>query len=161
MKIAYNALGESTAGKAIRGHVFFDSRTVNQGGQVTYAILAYHFLSENMVYTGPAAATDRIRIPLGPNGTTVAPGSASWAMGVWFNNTGVFFQAVDNAVFDQAQVPLSDYAHLPPRMELKCDFTSSGPFGPFHPKGWLKLIWDPQFAVTHGLKANFFDDIEN
>lgn len=158
MKIAYNAIGKSELGKPILGHVFFDSKLQASPSKLRYPILAYHFLCDNMFHSAAGAAAGYISIPIGPTPDVVDPGSSVWQMGIWVTNTGVIFQAADNTL---SPAQTSIYKCLPPRMELSCEFVSAGPFGPFHPKGWLKLIWDPQFAMTKGLVPDFFDHIEN
>lgn len=161
MKVAYNALGKSETGKPIVGHVFIDSKIQVSSAHLTYSILAYHFLSDNLVHTGSDPGTDRITVLIGPTPDVVVPGNGVWLMGAWVTNTGVLFQAVDNTVFATPLGKRSDYVHLPPRIELSCAFQSAGAPVAFRPKGWLKLIWDPQFAITKGLKADFFDDMQN
>jgi len=161
MRVAYNALGKSVAGKPILGHVFFDSKVEAAVSHLGYKILAYQFLCDNMFHFASGPTAGYMTIPVGPTPDVVISGNAVWKMGAWLSNTGVWFQAVDNTVFEYPDALRSHYLRLPPRMELCCDFLSAGPFGPFHPQGWLKLIWDPQFAVTEGLKPDFFADMHN
>lgn len=160
MKIAYTALGKSNTGKPIFGHVFFDSKVQSTAANVIYKILAYQFLCEGDAHTAKGVAADRISFLIGPPpGDTVVPGMANWHMGKWVTNTGVIFKTIDNTIFNP---PLkSDYLHLPPRMELNCQFAGGTPATPFYPVGWLKLIWNPQFTTIHGLMSNFFQSQDN
>jgi hypothetical protein len=161
MKIAYNALGISETGKPIVGHVFFDSKVQVSSSHLTYSILAYHFLSDSLIHSGSAPGTDRISTLIGPTPDVVVPGNGVWLMGAWATNTGVLFQAVDNTVFATPLGKRSDYEHLPARIELSAAFASPGAPVAFRPKGFLKLIWDPQFATARGLGPGFYDDPKN
>jgi len=167
MKVAYNAIGKTDTGKPILGQIFIDSKLHTSTADLVYKILAYHFISDNLVHFGAGAATDRLRILLGPPPSDrVVPGSSLWQMGGWVSDVGVYFQGVDNVLFygppPTTNLPLTNlYKQLPPRIELCATFPGPLHSVPFIPKGWLKLIWDPQFAITKGLAANFFDRMEN
>jgi hypothetical protein len=165
MKVAYNAIGKTDTGKPILGQVFIDSK-VQVSGSLVYKILAYHFISDNLVHFGAGAATDRLSIMVGPPpGDRVVPGSSLWQMGGWVTDVGVLFQGVDNVLFQgpppTTNLPLKNlYMQLPPRIELVATFPGPLHSVPFIPKGFLKLIWDPLFAITKGLPLNFFDHME-
>lgn len=160
MKIAYNALGKTETGRPIVGHVFFDSKVQKTASNLTYTILAYHFLSDGFVHAAAGPAAGRISVLVGPTPDVVVPGNGVWQMGAWVANTGVLFQAVDNTVFATPLGRTSDYEHLPARIEL-AQTSAPGAPAPFRPEGWLKLIWDPQFAITRGLPLDFYDKPEN
>jgi hypothetical protein len=160
MKVAYNAIGKSDTGIPILGHVFFESRPALTNGTIRYKILAYHFVCNTLVHFGAGAPGDCISIVDGPTPDLVVPGMSLWQMGAWVTDVGVVFQGVDNVVFNIPALK-SLYKQLPPRIELICTFPGPLQPVPFVPKGWLKLIWDPQFSITKGLPLTFFDDLNS
>jgi len=155
MKVAYSAVGVSVErNRPISGHVIIDSEAVLQPSSIGYKIDAYHFTCNGLIYSGAGASSDRIRILRGPAPTNVQPGASLWRMGQWQADTGVIFRGVDRIVLPGT---VDFYQRLPPRIDLHCDFTHDPPYGPFRPKKWLKLIWNPQFELLPGVKATFFN----
>ncbi|MBB6096398.1 hypothetical protein HNQ60_005320 [Povalibacter uvarum] len=153
MKVAYSAVGITVENKPILGHVIVESDATLQTSGISYKIDAWHFASEGLIYSGGGAASDKITILRGPTPDKVSPSGSRWRMGQWQADSGVVFKGVDNAALTATT---AFYQRLPPRIELQCDFTHDPPYGPFQPKGWLKLIWNPQFVMLPGVKTTFF-----
>lgn len=153
MKVAYSAVGISAENRPIMGHVIIDSEGVLGASTITYKIDAYHFSSDALIFYGAGAANDVIAIRRASTPDKVIPTGSKWGMGKWHADSGVVFKGVDIAALASTT---QSYQRLPPRIELQCDFTHEPPYGPFWPKSWLKLIWNPQFVLQPGLKATFF-----
>jgi hypothetical protein len=153
MKVAYSAAGISVKNLPIMGHVIIDSEADVQSNGIGYKIDAYHFACDALIYKGGGAASDRIVILRGPTPDKVVPGGSRWRMGQWQADSGVVFEGVDATALTSTT---ASYQRLPPSIELQCDFTHDPPHGPFAPKAWLKLIWNPQFVLLSGVKTTFF-----
>lgn len=156
MPVAYSAVGISTDKKPIMGHVIIDETAKKSASSLIYAIKAYQFVSDGLVYAGTGTANDNVRILVGPTPDVVVPNGSAWRMGKWLADSGVVFKGVDGSALASTT---ESYGKLPARLELQCDFTHDPPYGPFHPQSWLKLIWNPQFVLQPGLKANFFSSV--
>lgn len=164
MKVAYSAIGVTDKHRPVHGHVVFDSALLPQPGGFAFSIISYAFHCDNLVYSAAGSGAGQVKVPFGPNPDTVDPGNGVWQMGQWGSPVGVIFQAVDSTLFGyggQASPSAENYRHLAPRIELCCDFLHQPPYGPFHPHGWLKLIWDPQFVLAPGLPHSFFTNPQN
>ena len=148
MPVAYSVVGISTDKKPIIGHVIIDEKANKLGSSLIYAIKAYQFVSDGLVYSGIATPTDNVRILVGPKPNVVQPSGSAWRMGKWLADSGVVFKGVDGSALPSTT---ESYGELPACLELQCDFTHDPPYGPFHPQSWLKLIWNPQFVLYPGL----------
>ncbi|HEY6643273.1 hypothetical protein [Povalibacter sp.] len=153
MKVAYSAAGISVNDRHILGHVIIDSAANTQTSGIAYKIDAYHFACDALIYSGAGAASDQIVILRGPTPDKVVPSGSRWRMGQWHADSGVVLKGVDAAALASTT---AFYQRLPPIIELQCDFTHEPPYGPFAPKSWLKLIWNPQFVLLPGVKPTFF-----
>ena len=163
MNIAYLAIGNTSNGQLIRGNVLIDSALQQQSPgdhPFSYAINAYHFVSDGLIYSGMSQAgipVGGFSFSQGPTPGTVLASNAGWTIGYWHGGPGVIFRAADGTPFGwPAPAEKHDYLHLPSRIELCCDYMTHQSLGPFRPAGWLKLLWMPEFPLAAALKPDIF-----